>query len=273
MPTVTPTPGGSPSSLGNISTRLNVQTGENVAIGGFIINGLAPKKVIIRAIGPSLPSIVTNKLADPILELRGPGGLIATNDNWRSAQQAEIIASTVPPSNDAESAIVATLPAEGAGYTAIMRGVGNTSGTGLVEVYDLDPNANSKLANLSTRGLVQTGESVMIGGLILAGESNRRLIVRVVGPSLPVTGKLADPVLEVFDRNGTSLGSNDNWRTGGQEAEIIATTVAPTNDLEPALIVNLPAGAQSTVVVQGKNATTGVALVEAYALSSGQNTN
>ena len=160
-------------------------TGDNVSIGGFIVTGTQPKKVIVRAIGPSLP--VTGKLANPTLELYGPGGvLIASNDDWRSTQEAEIIASTVPPTNDLESAIVATLPASpsGLGYTAVMRGVNNTTGVGLVEVYDLDPTADSKLANISTRGQVLTGNDVMIGGIIVVGTGPQKVIVRAIGPSL-----------------------------------------------------------------------------------------
>ncbi len=257
-----PTP--TPATLGNISTRLRVETGDNVLIGGFIVTGTQPKRVIVRAIGPSLP--VAGKLADPNLELVGPGGSIATNDSWRSAQEAAIIASTVPPTNDLEAAIVATLPANNAGYTAIMRGVNNTTGVGLVEVYDLDRTVDSQLANISTRGLVQTGDNVMIGGFIPVGANPRRVIVRAIGPSLPVGGKLADPVLELFNAQGTSLGMNDDWRSGGQEAEIIASQVPPTSNLESAFIITLPGNANTTAVVRGKNGVTGVALVEVFAL-------
>ena len=253
-----------PTVLANISTRLRVQTGDNVLIGGFIVTGTQPKKVIVRAIGPSLP--VLGKLANPTLELVGPGGTIATNDNWRSTQQAAILASSVPPTNDLESAIVANLPANSTGYTAIMRGAGGTTGVGLVEVYDLDRTVNSKLANISTRGFVQTGDNVMIGGFILVGSTPQKVIVRAIGPSLPVAGKLADPTLELFNGNGMSLGTNDNWRTGGQEAEIAASTVQPISDLESAFVVTLPAGG-TTAIVRGKNGGTGVALVEVFTLN------
>jgi hypothetical protein len=196
LPTPTPTP--TPGSLGNISTRLSVETGDNVLIGGFIVTGTQPKKVILRAIGPSLP--VTGALSDPILELRdSSGALIQANDNWRSEHEAEIIATTVPPSNDLESAIVATLPAYGAAYTAIVRGVNNGTGVGLIEAYDLDRTANSKLANISTRGLVQTGENVLIAGTIVLGETSKRVLVRAIGPSLAIPGKLEDPTLELRD--------------------------------------------------------------------------
>jgi hypothetical protein len=255
-----------PVSLANISTRLRVETGDNVLIGGFIITGTEPKKVIVRAIGPSLP--LAGVLADPILELRdSSGGLIAVNDNWRTDQEAEIIATTIPPSNDLESAIVATLPANNSAYTAIVRGVNNGTGIGVVEAYDLNRTVDSKLGNISTRGFVQTGDNVLIGGLIVLGQDAQRVIVRAIGPSLNVPGKLADPTLELRDGNGALLRSNDNWRSD-QEAEIIATGIPPTNDLESAIVATLPSnGASYTAIVRGVNGTTGVAVVEAYALN------
>ena len=229
------------------------------------ITGTQLKKVIVRAIGPSLPFV--GALADPVLELRNSsGGLIASNDNWRSNQEAEIIATTIPPSNDLESAIVANLPANNSAYTAIVRGANNGTGIGVVEAYDLDRTVDSKLANISTRGFVQTGDDVLIGGLIVLGQEPLRVIVRAIGPSLSVPGKLADPTLELHDGNGALLQSNDNWRTGGQEAEIIATTIPPSDDLESAIVRILDPG-NYTAIVRGVNNTTGVALVEVYALN------
>jgi hypothetical protein len=255
-----------PSTLGNISTRLRVETGDNVLIGGFIITGTQPKKVIVRAIGPSLSSFFPGALADPILELRNSsGGLIASNDNWRSDHEAEIIATTIPPSNDLESAIVATLPANNSAYTAIVRGVNNGTGIGVVEAYDLDRTVDSKLANISTRGFVQTGDNVLIGGLIVLGQNPLRVIVRAIGPSLSLQGALGDPTLELHDGNGALIAANDNWRSD-QEAEIIATTIPPSNDLESAIVRNLAPG-NYTAIVRGVNNATGVALVEAYGLN------
>ncbi len=257
-----------PTVLANISTRLRVETGNNVLIGGFIITGTQPKKVIVRAIGPSLP--VAGKLANPTLELYDAEGTrLVTNDNWKTrdtggSQQAEIEATTIPPSNDLESAIVRTLPANNAAYTAIVKGKNGTTGIGLVEVYDLDREVDSKLANISTRGLVQTGNEVMIGGFIVLGSNPQKVIARAIGPSLPVAGKLANPVLELRDGNGTLLDRNDNWRST-QQAEIIATTIPPSNDLESAIVRTLPPGAY-TAIVSGAGGTTGVALVEVYAL-------
>jgi hypothetical protein len=253
------------TNLANISTRLRVETGNDVLIGGFIVvTGTEPKKVIVRAIGPSLP--VANALPDPVLELRNSAGtLIATNDDWRSNQETEIIATGIPPNNNLESAIVATLPANGSAYTAIVRDHNNGTGVGLVEAYDLDDTVNSRFGNISTRGLVGTGDNVLIGGFIVSGEVSTRVIVRAIGPSLPIDGKLADPTLELRDGNGSLLRSDDNWRTGGQEAEIIATGVSPSNDLESA-IVNTLAPGPYTSIVRGVNNTTGVALVEVYDL-------
>src|SRR5436190_254507 len=256
-----------PSIFGNISTRLRVETGENVLIGGFIVTGPAPKRVVVRAIGPSHP--VAGTLADPGLELHNSSGaLIASNDNWRSTQEAEIIATTIPPGDNLESAIVATLPANGSAYTAIVHGTNNGTGIGVVEAYDLDGTADSRLANISTRGFVQTGDNALIGGLIVLGQNPLRVIVRAIGPSLSVAGPLGDPSLSLFNANGTLVRANDNWRST-QEAEIIATGVPPSNNLEAALIEMLPAnGAGYTAIVRGVNDTSGVALVEVYGLTN-----
>jgi hypothetical protein len=254
--------------LGNISTRLRVETGDNVLIGGFIITGTQPKKIIVRAIGPSLP--LAGTLADPVLELRdSSGGLLAFNNDWRDdpAQEAEIIATTIPPGNNLESAIVATLPANSAAYTAIVRGLDNGTGTGVVEAYDLDQTVDSNLANISTRGLVQTGDNVLIGGLMVLGQDPLRIIVRAIGPSLPLAGALGDPTLTLHDGNGAVIASNDNWRDDpAQEVEIIATGIPPSNNLEAAIVRNVAPG-NYTAVVRGANNTTGVAVVEAYGLN------
>jgi len=257
-------PAPAPPNLGNISTRLNVGTGDNALIGGFIITGTGDKNVIVRAIGPSLGAAgVAGALADPTLELHdGTGAIIASNDNWKDTQQDEIIATTVPPTDDKESAIVRRLTP--GSYTAIVRGKSNGTGVGLVEAYGLDGTA--KLANISTRGFVQAGDNVMIGGFIVLNTGvPTSVIVRAIGPSLAgVPNALADPTLELHDPNGALVASNDNWKDT-QEAEIIATTVPPTNDKESAIVQTLNTGAY-TAIVRGKNDTTGVALVEAYNL-------
>ena len=224
--------------------------------------------MIVRAIGPSLVAAgIPNALANPILELHDATGLvIASNDDWMDApNRQEIIDSTLAPTNNLESAILMTLPANNAAYTAIVRGVNDNIGVGLVEAYDLSGAVDSKLANISTRGFVQTGDDVMIGGFIIVGQTSQRVLVRAIGPSLSVQGKLADPTLELHDGNGVLLQSNDNWRTGGQEAEIIATGIPPSDDLESAIVRPLVAGSY-TAIVRGVNGTTGIALVEVYAL-------
>jgi hypothetical protein len=251
--------------LGNISTRGKVETGDNALIGGFIVSGTQPKRVIVRAIGPSLP--IPGHLPDPTLELRDSSGfLIASNDGWFSSQEHEIMATGLAPSSSLEAAIVVLLPANNAAYTAIVRSADFTTGIGLVEVYDLDQTVDSILANISTRGLVQTNDNVMIAGTVVVGQNVRRVLVRALGPSLSVPGKLADPILELRDADGALLRTNDNWRTD-QEAEIIATTIPPINDLESAILHTLSAnGTPYTAIVRGVNGTTGVAVVEVYAL-------
>jgi uncharacterized delta-60 repeat protein len=272
--------GDSGSRLLNISTRLAVGTGENVLIGGFIITGTDPKTVIIRGIGPSLPG-VGGTLADPTLELHQGATTLATNDNWKindstgQSQEAAIRATTIPPANDLESAILATL--NPGPYTAILAGKNGTTGVGLVEVYDLAQGANAQLANISTRSLVQTGDNVMIGGFIVGnGTANvggiAKVIVRALGPSLGASGignTLADPTLELHDGNGNTIATNDNWKASSngssQQSEIEATTIPPPNDLESALVATLGPG-NYTAIVRGKNNSTGVGLVEVYNL-------
>jgi uncharacterized repeat protein (TIGR03803 family) len=260
-----------PRSLLNISTRTQVLTDNKVLIGGFIITGSDPKRVIIRGIGPSLGGVGA-ALQDPMLELHQGSATIAFNDDWK-ANQAEVEATTIPPTNDLESAIVTTL-APGP-YTAILSGKNNGTGVGVVEVYDLNQAANSKLANISTRGFVDIGNNVMIGGLIVsggAGGGSARVIVRAIGPSLSASGlqgALQDPNLEVHDASGATIASNDNWKTrpdgSSQQGEIEATAIAPTSDLESALVQTFAPG-NYTVIVRGTSNTTGIAVVEAYTL-------
>jgi hypothetical protein len=249
--------------LGNISTRTFVGIDERVLIGGFIITGTEPKKVVLRAIGPSLP--LTGTLADPFLELHdSSGATIGSNDNWRSNQEQEIISLGLAPTKDAESTLISTL--DPGAYTAIVRGAHGGTGIGLIEAYDVDSAADSKLANISTRGLVETEDNVLIGGFIALGDTGISTMVRAIGPSLPVSGPLADPTLELHDFNGAIVMSNDDWRTD-QESEIIASGIAPTNDAESAIIATLSSGAY-TAIVRGKNSTTGLALVEVYQLGN-----
>ena len=194
--------------------------------------------------------------------------MISSNDNWRiGGQEAEIIATGIPPTDDLESAIVANLSANGSAYTAIVRGLDNGTGIGVVEVYDLDQTVDSKLANISTRGFVQTGDDVLIGGLIVLGQNPLRVIVRAIGPSLPFSGALADPTLDLHDSNGALIASCNDWRDEpAQESEIIATGIPPSDDLESAIVRTITPGSY-TAIVRGVNNTTGIAVFEAYDLN------
>ena len=253
--------------LQNISTRAEVLTGAKVLIGGFVLSGTGTKQVLMRGLGPTLTDFgITGALADPTLELHDAGGgLITSNDNWRESQEAAIQATGKAPTHDSEAAILQTL-APG-NYTAILAGKNNTSGVGLVEVYDQSATSGAELSNISSRGQVGTGNDVMIGGFVSA-VADTRVIVRALGPTLTqfgVTGALADPVLGLFDTNGNAIASNDNWQQSAQAAQIQSSGFAPPNALEPAIISTRPLG-NTTAIVSGKNGTTGVALVEVYLL-------
>jgi len=272
--------------LTNISTRALVETGENVVIGGFIVQGDEAKRVIIRALGPELTQHgVAGALHNPYLELyNGTGALIASNDNWVSTiiggiitqnQVRDIMNSGYAPSNGLESAIIADLPP--GNYTAIVRGVNDTTGVGLVEVYDLNFGGSfSRLLNISSRSVVLDGDNVMIGGFIVQGSGPKRVIVRAIGPELTrygVQNVLPDPKLELHDGSGALIASNDNWQTtviGGiitkdQVMDIQGSGHAPTQPSESAIIADLPPG-RYTAIVRGKNISVGVALVEVYDL-------
>ncbi len=250
----------------NISTRMKVLSGDNVLIAGFIVKGSSgsSKKVLIRGIGPSLSNVgISGTLSDPLLELHQPDGSVVTNDNWQDGDVSQI-PNGFAPGDPRESVIVATLTP--GNYTAIVKGAHGETGIGLAEVYDLDSSSAAKLANISTRGFIDTGDNVMIGGFIIGGTEPATILVRAIGPTLTtfgVQGALDDPMLELHDANGSSI-SNDNWRET-QENEITATTIPPGNDREPAILATLVPGAY-TAVVRGKNNTTGIGLVEAYNL-------
>ncbi|MEY2505265.1 MAG: hypothetical protein QOG27_1545 [Verrucomicrobiota bacterium] len=254
----------------NIATRLRVDNGNSVGIGGFIITGTEPKKVVIRGIGPSIqPNIGT--LSDPTLELHNQSSTLASNDNWKvndqtqQSQEAEITATGLAPANDKEAAILTTLaPGQ---YTAILRGK-NSTGIGLVEVYDVDRAVDSQLGNISTRGLVELDNNVMIGGFIIGpGTSGpAKVVVRAIGPSISssVPNALADPSLEVFDQNGQSIARNDDWRQDADADQIEAAGLAPAKDAESAVLLKSLVPGPYTAIVRGANRTVGVGLVEAY---------
>jgi sugar lactone lactonase YvrE len=255
-----------PGQLTNISTRLEVLTGNSVLIAGFIISGTDNKQVLLRALGPTLTQLgVSGALADTTIELHnGAGTIIATNDNWKDTQQAAVMATGKAPPNDLESAILITL-APG-NYSAVVRGKNDITGVALAEVYDLNQAVNASLINISTRGFVETGANVMIGGLI-SSSGNTKVLVRTLGPTLAqfgVPSVLGDPTLELHDANGALIASNDNWQDT-QKAAIQATGKAPPNANEPAIVITKPAGG-GTAIVRGKNNTTGNALVEVYVL-------
>ena len=247
---------------------MRIDTGDNVGIGGFIITGITPKHVLLRAIGPSLAGLgVPDTLANPLLELHGPGDFATMiNDNWRDSQEAAIQATGIPPSNNLESAIEATL-SPGA-YTAVVRGSNNTSGVALVEVYDLSQDTDSRMANLSTRALVGTGDNIVIAGFLLSDRSvSDKVVVRGIGPSLTALGvpnALGNPTLELRDSNGAMLVSNNDWQDNPvQAAEISAANLAPVNPVESALTATLPPGLY-TALLSGLNNSTGVGVVEVY---------
>ncbi|MFL6583743.1 MAG: SGNH/GDSL hydrolase family protein [Chthoniobacterales bacterium] len=257
-----PTPAG---KTVNLSTRASVGTGEQVSIVGFIITGDVSKKVMVRGLGPSLAAKgVVGALADPTLTLfDNAGNQIAFNDNWQDSDAVNITATGIPPTDPRESAILQSL-APGH-YTAVLAGKGNTTGVGLVEVYDRESNTSPVLANLSTRGFVGTGENAMIGGFIINSGDSPAIVVRAIGPSLANSGvanPLMDPFLELHDANGAVIATNDNWRDGQPQAAK-ATTLNPTDDRESVITAFLAPG-NYTAVVQGVGGTTGVALVEAY---------
>ncbi len=247
---------------------MRVQTGDNVGIGGFIVTGTAPKRVLIRAVGPSLTgSGVPDVLADPVLELHGPGAFTTiTNDNWKQTQATEIEATGIPPTDDLESAIAATL-VPGA-YTAIVTGNGNTSSVALIEVYDLNQAVDSKLANLSTRALVSTDDNIVIAGFLLGGSgSSDRVVVRGIGPSLTmlgITSPVPNPSLALRDTNGALLVENNDWQDNAvQAAEITAAGLAPSHNLESAIAATLPPGLY-TALLSGLNGSIGIGVVEVY---------
>jgi len=268
VPTVPPNPSPAPIQLVNIAGRVLVGTGDNVDIGGFIMQGSNSKRVLLRGIGPSLQaSGIANALQDPVLELHDSSGTVTTNDNWRSSQQTEIQQTGIAPTDDRESAIIATLPPGNS--TAILKGAGNTTGIGVVEIYDLQPDVG-QLGNLAVRANVQTGDNILIAGVIVNAGEARRVLCRGIGPELKSHGvptALDDTTLELHDANGVLIGNNDNWKDASNASEITATGIAPTIDSESAILQTLGPG-HYTAIVRGVNNTTGIGLAEVYKLDN-----
>lgn len=273
------TPGPTPGLVANVSTRLPVGTDDNVLIEGFIVQGPAgsTKKIMVRAIGPSLaPFGISDALANPTLDIFDASNVkVATNNNWKVTEQgglitgdqfAEINGSGLAPSNDLESAIIANL-APGS-YTAVVRGLGNTTGTGVVDAYDMSAASSAKLANIATRGLIQPGDKLMIAGFIIQNGSVRA-VVRAIGPSLSAFGvanALQDTTLQLRDQNGAIVRENDDWQSDpAQKAELEGTGLQPSDTREAAVVTSIPPG-QYTAQVRGKPETTGIGVVQVYFL-------
>src|SRR5437588_254528 len=259
-----------PGRLVQLSTRMQVGTGDNALIGGFIMRGSSPKRLMIRGIGPS--SGLNGALADPTLELHdGTGAVIASNDNWGdAANKQDIIDTGIAPTSPNESAILITVASDpnNANYTAIVRGVNNTTGLGLVEVYDLDSGPGSTLLNISTRGQVNIDPNALIAGFFVGGTDSKKILVRAIGPSLPpanVPNPLADPILELRNGSGTLIDQNDDWGSSQNKTAIQNSGVAPTNPKESAVLQTLAAGPY-TAIVRGVNNGTGIGSVEVYQL-------
>ena len=256
--------------LANISTRMPVLTGNNVLIGGFIIEGDTAKTVVVRARGPSLlPFGLTNALLNPMLQLvrSSDQAQIAVNDNWQSAANAaDIQASGFAPSEALESAIMVTL-APGA-YSAIVTGAAGGTGIGIVEVFEVDQ-PTTPLVNISTRGAVFTGNDVMIGGFVIQGSGPQTVVVRARGPSLlpfGLTDALLNPMIQLIrSSDQAQIAVNDNWQSAANAADIQASGFAPPEALESAILITLPPGAYS-VILTGAGGATGIAILEVFAL-------
>lgn len=278
-PGATPAPTPPRRRLANIATRVDVQGGQNDGIAGFIKRNAAPKRVLIRALGPSIKvggNPVAGTLQDPVLKIYDANGEIATNDSWRSAQQAEITASGLAPVDDKEPAVILNLTGTNniTNYTAILSGVGGATGIGLVEVYDLDAESFADLGNLATRGLVGSGNNVLIGGFIVLDDSftnqSQNILVRGIGPSLAgagVSNSLQDPNIALHDSQGALIVSNDDWGSSSDSAALALSGLAPSSPKEAAILRTLAPGAY-TVILSGVGGGTGVGSVEAYNLGN-----
>lgn len=261
-PVLPPPPGSTTQQLLNVSTRATAGVGDNVMVGGFIVSGTTVKRIVLRALGPSLAqSGVSGALTDPVVFLYNEKGeLMASNDN---RLKLDGVVNPLLPPDPAESYLTATLPP--GSYTTVVEGVNGTSGVALVEAYDMTP-GNSRVGNISTRGNIPFPHDVMVGGFIIGGSDSTEVIVRALGPSLApfgISNPLPNPALEIYDSNGTQIATNDDWRST-QAAEIQAT-IPPANDLEAAIVATLVPG-NYTAVVRDAGEGSGIGLVEVYNL-------
>jgi hypothetical protein len=247
----------------NISTLGTVSTTAKSLIAGFIVKGTDPKTVAVRLLGPSIKG---SSLTDPRLTLFDSlGNVVATNDDWQTDSEAgDLIADGLAPSHPSEAAVIRTL--NPGSYTVAGYSKGSNTGLGLAEVYDLTPEPNSRLVNLSTRGYVGPGNQVLISGFILGQVASNSVIIRGLGPSLNLSPALADPVLTIYDNNGTVIATNDNWQDDKSRLDIQSNGLAPTNDSEAATALFLPAGSY-TAIESGANGGTGIGLIEVYDLT------
>lgn len=269
--------------LVNLSSRVQVGTGDDILISGFVIGPGGNKNILVRAVGPALSTLgVNGVLADPVLELHdSTGAIIASNDNWiaSDASTMAVVGAFALPAGSRDAALQRSL-APGA-YSAVVSGSARTTGISLIEVYEVD-GTSGRLMNLSTRARIGTGENLLIAGFVVSGGSGtRRLLVRAAGPalaSMQVSGALADPTLKVVNATtGATVSTNDNWSTPAVAGAADATTLANTfaiagafpfqaGSKDAALIADFPPGLYG-INATGVNNATGVALVEVYDLT------
>ncbi len=267
--------------LRNLSTRGQVGTGSNILIAGFVVGGTVPKQVLVRAIGPTLTSFgLSGALADPQLQIfNSSGALVVANNNWGGAGDvigASASVGAFPLATTSLDAVALATLSPGA-YTAQVSGVNGTTGVALVELYDVDslqPFSSQKVMNVATRGVVGTGQSQLIAGFVVSGNTAKKVLIRAVGPTLAaapfnVAGVLADPSLVLVRSDNVVVRENDNWETGNDAALINEAAIKvgafplATGSKDAAILLNLPPGIYSAQVT-GPGTTTGVALVEVY---------
>ena len=262
--------------LANLSSRAVVGT-SNLTVG-FVSTGSSSKSILLRGDGPSLANYgVTGVLANPVLTLyNSSGASLASNSTWGGASSLSSIFTQVGafPLTAASNDAVLNQSLSSGTYSAIVTGANSSTGAAMVEIYDADPTgATSRLVNISARGTVGTGTSIMTGGFVITGNSTETILIRAVGPTLSnygVTGVLAQPTLTIYNSSGTSVASNTIWGGGSTLSSAMTQVGAfalPTTSADSAVLVTLPAGAY-TVQVSGVNGTTGNALVEIYEVSS-----